>query len=148
MGFFIDQAVRGLKSFGFSETDAQSINATLTGAFDQRCAPATAIIPKSAGPQLQAICVAPDCALSPNATCSAYGDDRAPAVANYTLLGNFTKAPDGSTGLNTSAAAAPGTTSTPKPTSTSGVGGCGRAAKDLRLPVAIGGAAAFAFGGM
>ncbi|KAI1119776.1 hypothetical protein F5Y10DRAFT_283795 [Nemania abortiva] len=116
MGYFIEQAVKGLISFGFSDPDAQFVNATLAGKFDKRCPPAEAIIPASAGPQLQAICVAPDCALSANDTCSVYGDVTAPAVANATLVGNFTKDASGQSSLNISS-----TTSgaTPKPTSSS-----------------------------
>ncbi|KAI1112674.1 hypothetical protein F5Y14DRAFT_442436 [Nemania sp. NC0429] len=105
LAYFIEQAVKGLISFGFSDADAQSVNATLNGKFNERCAPAEPIIPASAGPQLQAICVAPDCPLSPNDTCSAYGDVAAPAVANAALAGNFTKDASGQTSLNVSDAA-------------------------------------------
>ncbi|KAI1189119.1 hypothetical protein F5B17DRAFT_392497 [Nemania serpens] len=118
LGYFIEQAVKGLISFGFSDADAQFVNATLSGKFNERCAPAEPIIPASAGPQLQAICVAPDCALSPNDTCSAYGDITAPAVANATLVGNFTKDASGQTRLNVS-----GTTPSASPTPASGSDG-------------------------
>lgn len=118
MGYFTEQAVKGLVSFGFSDADAQFVNATLSGKFNERCAPAEPIIPASAGPQLQAICVAPDCALSPNDTCSAYGDITAPAVANVTLAGNFTKDASGQTSLNVS-----GTTPSATPPPASGSGG-------------------------
>lgn len=116
MNFFIDQAVKGLISFGFSNDDAQFVNSTLNAKFNKRCAPAEAIIPPTAGPQLQPICIAPDCALSPNDTCSAYDKVSTPAVANATLLGNYTKDAAGRTSLNASTT---GSTSagTPKPTS-------------------------------
>ncbi|KAI3335295.1 hypothetical protein F4824DRAFT_501260 [Ustulina deusta] len=117
MGYFVEQAVKGLVSFGFSKADAQFVNATLDAKFNERCAPAEAIIPPSAGPQLQAICIAPDCALAANDTCAAYGTIKAPAVANATLVGNFTKNADGQTSLNTS-----GTASGATPTPTSGSG--------------------------
>ncbi|KAI1151574.1 hypothetical protein F4825DRAFT_352687 [Nemania diffusa] len=118
LGYFIEQAVKGLVSFGFSDADAQFVNATLTGKFDSRCAPAEPIIPASAGPQLQAICVAPDCALSANDTCSAYGNVTAPAVADAALVGNFTKDASGQTSLNTSS-----TVPSATPTPTNGSGG-------------------------
>lgn len=102
MAYFIDQAVKGLISFGFSDADAQFVNATLNGKFNKRCAPAETLIPSSAGPQLQAICIAPDCTISANDTCPAYGSIKAPAVANATLAGNFTKDANGQTSLNTS----------------------------------------------
>ncbi|KAI0468485.1 hypothetical protein F4859DRAFT_490521 [Xylaria cf. heliscus] len=114
LGYFIEQAVKGLISFGFSDADAQFVNATLDSKFNKRCAPAGALIPPSAGPQLQAICVAPDCTLSANDTCSAYGTIKAPAVANATLTGNFTKDANGQTSVNASSG------DTGKPTSGSG----------------------------
>lgn len=105
MGFFIDQAVRGLLSIGFSDADAQYVNTTLISVFNYRCAPAAAVVPASAGPQLQSICVAPDCLLSPNDTCPAYDTAVAPAVVNATLLGNYTKVANGSTYFNESVSA-------------------------------------------
>ncbi|KAI0444912.1 hypothetical protein F4803DRAFT_220304 [Xylaria telfairii] len=120
MGYFVEQAVKGLISFGFSDADAQFVNATLNGKFNKRCAPAEAIIPPSAGPQLQAICIAPDCALSPNDTCSAYGNITAPVVSDATLAGNFTKDASGQTSSLNISTTAPG--ETPKPSSGSGVG--------------------------
>ncbi|EFX05774.1 hypothetical protein CMQ_3843 [Grosmannia clavigera kw1407] len=114
MGFFVDQAVRGLLSIGFSDPDAQFVNSTLTDKFNLRCAPAEAIIPPSAGAQLQAICIAPDCLLSPNDTCLAYDTAVAPTVANATLLGNYTKDANGTTVFNASETS----TSTSLPSST------------------------------
>ena len=49
-----------------------------------RCAPATTVIPAQ-GPQLQSICIADNCLLSPNSTCSAYEPAVEPGVANSTL---------------------------------------------------------------
>ncbi|KAH8819334.1 hypothetical protein F5884DRAFT_864901 [Xylogone sp. PMI_703] len=102
MGFFIDQAVRGLLSIGFTNSDAKFVNDTLDMTFNRRCAPATPVVPASAGPQLQAICLTQDCILLVNATCSVYDAPVAPVVANASLLGNYTKVANGSTFLNTS----------------------------------------------
>lgn len=120
MNYFIDQAVRGLVSFGFNDGDAQFVNSTLNAKFNERCAPAEPIIPPSAGPQLQPICTAPDCVLSPNNTCSAYEKISSPAVANYTLLGNYTKDAQGKTSLNASTTY---NTSAGVPISTNGAAG-------------------------
>ena len=112
MAYFIDQAVRGLLSFGVSQMDAQYVNDTLHAKFNLRCAPPEAIIPPTpAMEELQAICTAPDCGLSPNAPCGLYEDVGSPEVSNGTLLGNYTKGPDGKTGyINGSS------TGGPKPT--------------------------------
>jgi hypothetical protein len=109
LGYFIEQAVKGLVSFGFSDADAQ---------FDRRCAPGEPIIPASAGRQLQTICVAPDWPLSANNTCSVHGGITAPAVANAALVGNFTKDANGQTSLNI-----PSIASSATPTPTSGSSG-------------------------
>ncbi|KAJ9136887.1 hypothetical protein NKR23_g9480 [Pleurostoma richardsiae] len=119
MGFFIDQATRGLLSIGFTSADAQFVNTTLDKTFNKRCAPAAPVVPADAGPQLQAICVAADCALSPNDTCSAYETAVAPAVANATLIGNYTKGSNGSTSVNASATTS-STGSVPSVTGSSG----------------------------
>ncbi|KAJ4179676.1 hypothetical protein NW767_014567 [Fusarium falciforme] len=103
MGFFIDQAVRGLLSIGFTNADAQFVNSTLDTVFNRRCAPPAAVVPQNAGPQLQAICIAPNCLLAANDTCSSYDAVVPPLVANATAVGNFTKAANGSTSFNASA---------------------------------------------
>ncbi|KAI1372259.1 hypothetical protein F4677DRAFT_449573 [Hypoxylon crocopeplum] len=130
MGFFIDQAVRGLLSFGFGDADAQFVNDTLNSVFNRRCSPAAAVIPPDAGPQLQAICIAPDCLLSANDTCSAYDPAMTPSVANATLIGNYSKAQDGSTTFD-----APKTTP-----SSSGAGRLGEQGMDmLNLAITVAG---------
>jgi hypothetical protein len=97
MLYFIDQAVRGLVSMGFTNTDAQFVNKTLTAVFNARCAPAAAVVPPTAPPSLQAICIASDCVLSPNDTCAAYQSIPAPAIANASLVGGVVKAANGTT---------------------------------------------------
>ncbi|KAH7142060.1 hypothetical protein EDB81DRAFT_653776 [Dactylonectria macrodidyma] len=103
MGFFVDQAVRGLLSIGFTDSDAQFVNNTLETVYNRRCAPPAGVIPPTAGPQLQAICIAPDCSLAENDICPAYDPAVPPLVANSTLIGNYTKAANGSTSVNSSA---------------------------------------------
>ena len=97
MLYFIDQAVRGLLSIGFTGKDAQFVNTTLVAVFNARCAPAAAVVPPDAPPSLQAICIAPDCPLSPNDTCAAYQAISPPAVINNSLAGGVVKATNGTT---------------------------------------------------
>ncbi|KAI8632819.1 hypothetical protein F5Y19DRAFT_491442 [Xylariaceae sp. FL1651] len=113
MGFFVQQAVLGLKSFGFSAADAQGVNASLQSTFNLRCSQPAGAVPQT-DLQLQAICTAPDCRLAPNNTCAAYESLRPAAVADQTLVGNFSKAADGTTSVNISASAiAPSPSSKP-----------------------------------
>ena len=90
MTYFINQVGLAAKSFGVADSDVTKVGDALTGLFNLRCAPATAVI-KAQGPQLQTMCIAEDCKLSPNATCSSYDAAVEPGVANSTLamgLGN------------------------------------------------------------
>lgn len=89
MGYFIQQVGLAAASFGVTDDDVMAVGTTLTNAFDKRCAAATSI-PPTADPALQAICIASNCPLADNATCSAYGNATMPAVANATLAGNST----------------------------------------------------------
>ncbi|KAI0126331.1 hypothetical protein BJ170DRAFT_723699 [Xylariales sp. AK1849] len=68
-----------------------------------------------------------------------------PAVANATLLGNYTKAPIRTTSLNTSTIAG---TSTPAPTTNTAVASFEHLAMGLQWALTVGGTAAFAFGVM
>jgi len=89
MGYFIQQVGLAAASFGVTNDDVTAVGMALTNAFDQKCS-AAASIPPSAPPALQAICIASNCPQAMNATCSAYGNATAPAVANATLAGNAT----------------------------------------------------------
>lgn len=89
VGYFITQVGLAAASFGVTTEDATAVGMTLSKIFGVRCAPATPVIP-SQGPQLQSICVANTCPLSPGDTCAAYQPTFEPAVANSTLVGNTT----------------------------------------------------------
>lgn len=89
VGYFITQVGLAATSFGVTVEDATAVGTTLGKIFGVRCAPATPVIP-SQGPQLQSICVADTCPLSPGDTCAAYQPTFEPAVANSTLVGNTT----------------------------------------------------------
>ena len=90
-GFFNQQIVLAVTSLGFEQPDIHFTQKGLEATFSNRCSPATKVIPADAGPQLQSICVAPDCPLDTNADCAAYPDGgpvEQPAIVNASLLGN------------------------------------------------------------
>lgn len=89
VGYFITQVGLAAASFGVTTEDVTGVGMALSKIFGVRCAPATPVVP-SQGPQLQSICVANTCPLSPGNTCAAYQPTFEPAVANSTLVGNTT----------------------------------------------------------
>lgn len=89
VGYFITQVGLAAASFGVTTEDVTGVGTTLSKIFGVRCAPATPVVP-SQGPQLQSICIADTCPLSPGDTCAAYQPTFEPAVANSTLVGNTT----------------------------------------------------------
>lgn len=89
VGYFITQVGLAAASFGVTAEDATAVGMALGKIFGVRCAPAIPVVP-SQGPQLQSICVANTCPLSPGDTCAAYQPTFEPAVANSTLVGNTT----------------------------------------------------------
>lgn len=115
-GYFNEQIVLAAKSLGFEEADCDFTLKGLDATFGNRCSPAAVVIPASAGPQLQAICVSENCPLDPNATCSAYPDNGFvpfPEIANATLAGAVVKEND------TSAASTASASGTSSPTGSS-----------------------------
>ncbi|KAL1306777.1 hypothetical protein AAFC00_005438 [Neodothiora populina] len=86
VGWFIQNVALAAASFGVAEADIAIVGKALNSIFNVKCAPPTTVIPAQ-GPQLQSICQADDCVLSPNATCAAYPMTMEPAVANSTLAG-------------------------------------------------------------
>ena len=112
VGYFITQVGLAAASFGVTTEDATAVGTTLGKIFGVRCAPATVVIPSQEA-QLQSICVANTCPLSPGDTCAAYQPTFEPAVANSTLVGNTT------TTSSSKSAGAP----TVSPTSTSASSG-------------------------
>ena len=84
LGYFITQVGLAAASFGVATDDVTAVGKALAGLFALRCAPPTVVIP-SQGAQLQSICIADSCPLSPNSTCSSYEMVQEPIVANVTL---------------------------------------------------------------
>ena len=109
VAYFNEQVVLAGKSVGFEDPDVEYTRVGLEQTFTHRCSPPAAIIPVSAGPQLQAICSdANTCPLSQNANCSAYSNGGVldyPAIANVTLLQGVPKEND-TIGLSTASASA------------------------------------------
>lgn len=114
-GFFNEQIVLAVQSVGFEDPDVTFTREGLAKTFTTRCIPPAAVIPASAGPQLQSICVAPDCPLDPQANCSAYPNDgnvTPPAIANATLVGPAAKV-NGTAAPATESPSSTSTSSTP-----------------------------------
>ena len=84
VGYFITQVGLAAASFGVATDDITIVAKALTSTFDYKCSPPVTVIPAQ-GPQLQAICIADTCPLSPNATCASYAPVMQPLVANATL---------------------------------------------------------------
>lgn len=117
IGYFISQVGLAASSFGVSGEDVASVAEALSGAFNVKCAPATAIDPAQ-GPQLQSICAADSCPTAPKGDCAPYGISTGePLVANSTLAlgegknGTVSKASASTTGKT-------GGVTGPKPTGT------------------------------
>ncbi|KAK2001482.1 hypothetical protein LX36DRAFT_678958 [Colletotrichum falcatum] len=85
LGYFIQQVALAGASFGVTQEDLKTVGMALNQLFGLRCSPATTAIPEQ-GPQLQAICIAETCPLSPNAVCASYQA----AVAPKNATGNAT----------------------------------------------------------
>lgn len=108
-GYFNEQIVLAGKSIGFEEPDVNFTRDALDQTFTYRCIPPAAVIPPSAGPQLQTICSdVNSCPLAKNANCSAYPDGGVvdyPTIANVTLLQGVPKEND-TIGLSSASASA------------------------------------------
>lgn len=124
-GYFIQQVGLAAASFGVAAADVQVAATALNSLFNVRCAPPTAVLPKST-PELQSICIANSCPLAPNNTCAAYKTVVSPQFVNGT---NFT-AP---TGTNSSSGSGTGTG-----TGSGASGSATRNAAPMNLPAASG----------
>jgi hypothetical protein len=111
--YFNQQIVLAGQSVGFEPADVEYTRAGLEQTFTYRCLSPAAVIPASAGPQLQSICIDQNsCPLAANANCSAYPEDgvyQYPVIANATLLGGVPKEND-TIGLSSSSTSGSATT--------------------------------------
>jgi len=96
LAYFITQVGLSASSFGASQSDVTAVGTALITAFDNRCGPATTIIP-SQGAQLQSICTDPSCPLAANSSCT-----------NQAVIA----APNSTTGTSTSGGSSPSGTAT------------------------------------
>lgn len=71
VSYFVQQVGLAAASFGVSADDVNTIGKGLMMLFGYRCAPPTVFIPDH-GAELQSICIADNCPIAPNATCSMY----------------------------------------------------------------------------
>ena len=137
VGYFITQVGLAAASFGVAPADVTAVGHALAGLFDVRCAPPTTVI-MAQGPQLQSICIADDCPVAPNATCSGVPEPVEPFVANPALA-------DGEGDSSSTASMAPtGVASNAPPSSTATATGSATAA--ATSAVATGAAARVAGG--
>nr|POE56541.1 hypothetical protein CFP56_33513 [Quercus suber] len=83
VGFFVEQVGLSAASFGVTNDDVTAVGAALNKFFGSKCSPQAQIVP-SAVAEYQAICIADDCPLSPNATCAAYPSAIAPLAVSTT----------------------------------------------------------------
>ncbi|KAK1976585.1 hypothetical protein LZ30DRAFT_734242 [Colletotrichum cereale] len=104
VGYFIQQVALAAASFGVAQDDIKTVGTALNQLFGLRCSPAATAIPEQ-GAQLQAICIADTCPISPNAVCASYQ----PAVE-----------PKNATGNSTATGSTPGATASPSMVPTAG----------------------------
>lgn len=95
VGYFITQVGLSAASFGVATADVTAVGMALNAAFGYKCAPPVMIVPGSTA-ELQAICIADDCPLSPNATCAAYAKAVEPATATGSAMASSTGSTTGS----------------------------------------------------
>ncbi|KAJ8099539.1 hypothetical protein POJ06DRAFT_290727, partial [Lipomyces tetrasporus] len=125
MGFFIDQVCYALTSLGFEQLDIDTTRSSLDLVFNRRCTPAKAIIPHSAGPQLQACCIASNCLSGTNPSCAAYSNDDV-SVSEYCFnppgsssgIGGASSTGSASSSTHASGSGSASTSSSPSATTT------------------------------
>jgi len=69
--YFINQVALAAQSFGVASDDITVVGTALNSLFNERCAPNMSV-PSTAPAAPQAICIADDCVLAANASCTAY----------------------------------------------------------------------------
>ena len=105
--YFINLVVTSLTSLGVSPSDSALIGSSLTQKFNTRCAAPISVPNIAAPPELQSICIAPNCPLDPNSNCSAYPLDGV-ALAPVNVTTNVTVGSSGSgTVTNSTTSGAP-----------------------------------------
>lgn len=104
VGYFITQVGLSAASFGVATEDVEAVGHALAALFDYRCAPPTVVIPSQPA-DLQSICLADNCPVAANATCSSYPAEMSAAPANATNMYNSTtNSTSGSSGSGSSSA--------------------------------------------
>ena len=119
VGYFITQVGTAAASFGVAKEDITVVATALDKLFNHRCSPPTTVVPEQ-GPQLQAMCIADNCPIAPQATCAAYDKVEEPLVANATLAMGLGQ--NVTSGANGTITASMGATATGTATMMSGSG--------------------------
>lgn len=96
--YFITQVGLSAASFGVATADIQAVGTALGGLFNVKCGPETVVIPSQPA-ALQSICIADNCALSPNATCAAYAAVVEPKPVSMSGNGTSTMMPTSTGGM-------------------------------------------------
>lgn len=93
VSYFVQQVGLAAASFGVSMDDVNTIGKGLMMLFGYRCAPPTVFIPDH-GAELQSICIAANCPLAPNATCSMYSNVSmpVPVMGNSSMTSSMSMA--------------------------------------------------------
>jgi hypothetical protein len=87
--YFANLVVTALTSLGVSPSDSSLIGTSLAKQFNTRCAAPISVPHITAPPELQSICIAPNCPLDPHSNCSAYPLDGV-ALAPVNVTTNVT----------------------------------------------------------
>lgn len=104
VGYFNEQVGLSAASFGVTDDDVKAVGTALNSVFNVKCAPPATVVPAQ-GMQLQSICIAESCPLSPNATCASYAAQPKPvnatmANSNGTMTNGSSTSMGGSTGTS------------------------------------------------
>lgn len=84
VSYFVEQVGLAAASFGVATSDIEIVGNALMNLFGYKCAAPAVVIPAQ-GLQLESICIADNCPLAPNATCSMYQSNiTMPAAVNST----------------------------------------------------------------
>jgi len=102
VSYFIEQVGLAAASFGVAQSDVQYVGTALMNLFGYNCAPPAVVIPAQ-GQQLESICIAADCPIAPNATCSMYQNN----ITMPALVSGGSNSSSGASGANASMTKSP-----------------------------------------
>ncbi|KAK5130137.1 hypothetical protein LTR08_002436 [Meristemomyces frigidus] len=101
IGWFISQVGLSAKSFGVADADVEYVGTALQTLFGHKCSAKLDVVP-GADAELQAICIADECPLAANNTCSAYAAAAKPKQVTSSATASDTATGTGATASSTS----------------------------------------------